>query len=60
MNKLKNLFMILGILLLVYSLIGKFMGGSIWLVVGNSKPLAGLTLANSLMLLSILIKPSGK
>ncbi|GEM_PF-1648855 len=57
MNMLKNIFALLGVLLLIYSILGKFMGGpSLGLGIIGVSAQSGILIANAFMLVSILIR----
>ena len=61
MNILKKMFALLGVLLLIYSILGRFVGStSLGLGIISVSAPSGILLANSFMLLSILIKPVSK
>ena len=61
MNILKKIFALLGVLLLIYSVLGRFIGStSLGLGIISISVPSGILLANSFMLLSILIKPVSK
>ncbi len=61
MKNLANLLAGLGILLAVYSVLGRFIGGtSIGCGLVATQAKSGVILANSLMLISILIRQFGK
>ena len=61
MNILKKLFALIGVLLLIYSILGRFIGStSLGLGIISISVPSGILLANSFLLLSILIKPASK
>ncbi|TRZ48132.1 MAG: hypothetical protein D4S01_10945 [Dehalococcoidia bacterium] len=61
MNILKKLFTLLGVLLLIYSILGRFIGStSLGLGIISISVPSGILLANSFLLLSILIKSASK
>ena len=61
MDKLGNLLGIAGILLCLYALVGRFVGGAtIGYGIIAIEAKSGLILANSILLIAILLKQSGK
>lgn len=61
MKNLSNVLAVLGVLLVVYSVIGRFLAEpSIGMGIIKISGLAGLAMANSLMLISIILKLGNK
>lgn len=61
MKNLVNLLAAIGILLVIYSILGRFIGGTtIGLGIVHVQATSGLILGNSLMLIALLIKLTGK
>ena len=61
MKGIANTLAVIGILLLIYSIVGKFIGGpGIGLGIVATHASAGIAMANSIMLIAILLKLSGK
>ena len=62
MKQLGNLVAILGILLFIYAVVGRFLGGAATIGMGiiQLRAASGLVMANSLMLIAVLIKLSEK
>ena len=61
MKNLANVLVVMGILLIIYTVIGKLMGLSlINFGIVKTFPFTCLTMANSLMLIAVLIKLSSK
>lgn len=61
MKNLVNVLGVVGILLVIYSILGRFVGdATIGLGIVKIQAVSGLTLANSIMLIAILIKSMGK
>ena len=61
MNILKKMFALSGVLLLIYSILGRFIGEpTLGLGIIRIPATSGILLANSFMLISILIKPASK
>lgn len=61
MKNLANLLAVIGILLVIYSILGRFVGGTtIGLGLLRVQATSGLILANSLMVIAVLIKLTGK
>lgn len=61
MKNLANLLIVIGVLLVVYAILGRFVGGAtIGLGVLRMQASTGLIAANSLMLVAVLIKLSVK
>ena len=61
MKKLSDLLGLIGILIIIYSFVGRFVGGpAIGLGLVSLNATTGLLIANSFILAAILIKVSGK
>ena len=61
MNILKKMFALLGVLLLIYSILGRFVGEcTLGLGIISISAPSGILLANSFMLISLLIKRASK
>lgn len=61
MKNLGNLLAVIGILLVIYSILGRFVGSAtIGLGIVQVQATSGLILGNSLMLIAVLIKLTGK
>ena len=61
MNILKNVLAISGILLFIYSILGRYIGGpTLGLGIMRVSAQSGILIANSFMLFSILIRPVSK
>lgn len=61
MKNLANLLVVIGVLLVVYTVLGRFVGGAtIGLGVLKMQASTGLVAANSIMLIAVLIKLSAK
>lgn len=61
MKNLANALAVIGILLVIYSVLGRFVGdATIGLGILKIQALSGLVLANSIMLIAVVIKLTGK
>lgn len=61
MKNVANLLAVIGILVVIYSILGRFLGdATIGLGLFKIQAASGLVLANSLMLIAVLIKLTGK
>lgn len=61
MKNVANLLAVIGILLVIYSILGRFIGGvTIGLGIFKIQALSGLVVGNSLMLIAVVIKLTGK